>query len=37
MYLIYNLKEGFIPLYLLSNQVNHMIKCKEYTKICKSK
>ena len=31
MYLIYNLKEASIPLYLLSNQVNHMIKCKEDT------
>lgn len=31
MYLIYNLKKASIPLHLLPNQVNHMIKCKEDT------
>ena len=31
MYLIYNLKKASIPLHLLPNQDNHMIKCKEDT------
>lgn len=31
MFLIYNLKKASIPLHLLPNQVNHMIKCKEDT------